>query len=60
MEIKVSFRANEDLHVLDSHRQSGGERSVSTMLYLISLQDLTRWVRRKLDPNLKAPPVLNI
>ena len=31
LEIRVKFRALEDMHVLDSTRQSGGERSVSTM-----------------------------
>ena len=42
LEIWVKFRAATDMHILDAHRQSGGERSVSTMLYLISLQELTR------------------
>lgn len=36
--VKVKFRAEEALQTLSSHRQSGGERSVSTMLYLIALQ----------------------
>jgi len=42
IDIKVKFR-NEDkeLKILDAHVQSGGERSVATMLFLISLQDLT-------------------
>jgi hypothetical protein len=35
---RVKFRDNEDLQTLDSNRQSGGERSVSTILYLIALQ----------------------
>lgn len=34
----MKFRDNEDLQTLDSNRQSGGERSVSTILYLIALQ----------------------
>ena len=38
---RVKFRDEEELHVLDSQRQSGGERSVSTMLYLVALQDVT-------------------
>jgi len=38
--IKVKWRANEQLHVLgDEGRDSGGERSVATMIYLISLQN---------------------
>ena len=35
---RVKFRDAEELQTLDANRQSGGERSVSTMLYLISLQ----------------------
>jgi hypothetical protein len=35
----VRFRANEKLQRLTAHHQSGGERSVSTMLYLMALQD---------------------
>ncbi|PQE05032.1 hypothetical protein CJF30_00004834 [Rutstroemia sp. NJR-2017a BBW] len=43
IEIKVKFslrRENETLQLLDKHRQSGGERSVSTIFYLMSLQSL--------------------
>jgi chromosome segregation ATPase len=36
--IKVKFRAEEDLQLLTAHRQSGGERSVSTIFYLIAIQ----------------------
>jgi chromosome segregation ATPase len=43
MQIKVKFRENVRLQVLSAHVQSGGERSVATMLYLIALQDLTDW-----------------
>ncbi|XP_056692148.1 structural maintenance of chromosomes protein 5 isoform X2 [Spinacia oleracea] len=39
--IKVKFRQAGQLQVLSAHHQSGGERSVSTILYLVSLQDLT-------------------
>uniref|UniRef100_A0A0E0HJF5 Structural maintenance of chromosomes protein 5 n=1 Tax=Oryza nivara TaxID=4536 RepID=A0A0E0HJF5_ORYNI len=39
--IKVKFRQTGQLQVLSAHHQSGGERSVSTILYLVSLQDLT-------------------
>lgn len=41
IEIRVKFRAGESLQLLEGHRQSGGERSVSTMLYLMALQTLT-------------------
>ncbi|KAJ2850517.1 Structural maintenance of chromosomes protein 5 [Coemansia brasiliensis] len=38
VEIRVAFRKSEALQVLDNHRQSGGERAVSTILYLQSMQ----------------------
>uniref|UniRef100_A0A1X7THV2 Structural maintenance of chromosomes protein 5 n=1 Tax=Amphimedon queenslandica TaxID=400682 RepID=A0A1X7THV2_AMPQE len=41
VQIKVKFCSEESLHVLDARHQSGGERSVSTMLYLMALQDFT-------------------
>eukprot|EP00934_Nitzschia_sp_Nitz4_P002927 Nitzschia sp. Nitz4//scaffold11_size288233//84805//88427//NITZ4_000754-RA/size288233-snap-gene-0.15-mRNA-1//1//CDS//3329534014//2917//frame0 len=40
IEIRVSFRENTKLQVLSARVQSGGERSVSTILYLMALQDL--------------------
>jgi len=49
IEIKVQFRNEDSLHALNSHMQSGGERSVSTMLYLISLQDQTPCPFRVVD-----------
>lgn len=47
--IKVKFRPNEELQVLSTSRQSGGERSVSTMLYLMALQDITSCPFRAVD-----------
>ncbi|CAN8300073.1 unnamed protein product [Cochlearia groenlandica] len=47
--IKVKFRESAQLQVLSSHHQSGGERSVSTILYLVSLQDLTNCPFRVVD-----------
>ncbi|KAF5831942.1 P-loop containing nucleoside triphosphate hydrolase protein [Dunaliella salina] len=41
IEIRVKFRHEEDLQLLTGTRQSGGERSVSTILYLIALQEIT-------------------
>ncbi len=38
---RVKFRESEPLQQLTANRQSGGERSVSTILYLIALQDVT-------------------
>lgn len=40
MEILVSFREGAKAQVLSADRHSGGERSVSTILYLMALQDL--------------------
>lgn len=42
-------RESEPLTTLDSHRQSGGERAVSTIFYLMSLQTLTRSPFRVVD-----------
>mmetsp|Transcript_25324 Transcript_25324/g.31539 ORF Transcript_25324/g.31539 Transcript_25324/m.31539 type:complete len:549 (+) Transcript_25324:1-1647(+) len=38
--IKVKFREHSDYQILNGKVHSGGERSVSTILYLMSLQDL--------------------
>lgn len=40
---------SEPLTPLDSHRQSGGERAVSTIFYLMALQSLTRSPFRVVD-----------
>ncbi|CCU82278.1 structural maintenance of chromosomes 5 smc5 [Blumeria hordei DH14] len=49
IQIKVKFRENETLQVLDQHRQSGGERSVSTIFYLMALQSLATSPFRVVD-----------
>ncbi|MCJ1475472.1 Structural maintenance of chromosomes protein 5 [Lambiella insularis] len=49
IQIQVKFREHEPLTILDSHRQSGGERAVSTIFYLMSLQSLTRSPFRVVD-----------
>ena len=49
VQIKVKFRDNERLQELDAQRQSGGERSVSTMLYLMALQGNTSCPFRVVD-----------
>lgn len=49
VQINVKFRAENKLKELTSYFQSGGERSVSTMLYLISLQELTKCPFRLVD-----------
>ncbi|GAA6064062.1 hypothetical protein JCM10212_007036 [Sporobolomyces blumeae] len=48
IEIMVSFRDRNDdnadvtLHVLSGHRQSGGERALTTVTYLLALAELAR------------------
>ena len=49
VQISVKFRENEPLSLLDSHRQSGGERAVSTIFYLMALQSLSRAPFRVVD-----------
>lgn len=41
VEIRVKFRQEEELQLLTAERQSGGERSLSTILYLMSLTELS-------------------
>lgn len=40
IEIRVKFREKSSLQVLSAQVQSGGERSVSTIMYLMALQEL--------------------
>lgn len=47
--IRVAFRDGEPLQRLTAQRQSGGEKSVSTILYLLSLQELSRAPFRVVD-----------
>ncbi|KAH8730592.1 hypothetical protein GQ44DRAFT_768351 [Phaeosphaeriaceae sp. PMI808] len=49
IQISVRFRESESLSVLNSHRQSGGERAVSTIFYLMALQDLAQSPFRVVD-----------
>lgn len=49
VEILVKFRENMPLQKLDPFRQSGGERSVSTALYMMALQSLTKVPFRCVD-----------
>jgi structural maintenance of chromosomes protein 5 len=49
IQIQVKFREHENLSILDSHRQSGGERAVSTIFYLIALQSLSASPFRVVD-----------
>lgn len=49
LEIMVKFRDEADLKPLDSHTQSGGERAVSTVYFMISMQELTSSPFRVVD-----------
>lgn len=49
IQIHVKFRENAQLSLLDSHRQSGGERAVSTIFYLMALQSLSASPFRVVD-----------
>jgi chromosome segregation ATPase len=47
--IKVSFRQDEQMQELSAWLQSGGEKSVSTMMYMIALQEMTKCPFRVVD-----------
>jgi chromosome segregation ATPase len=49
IQIRVKFRDKEELTTLSSVRQSGGERSVTTILYLLSLQTENKCPFRVVD-----------
>ncbi|KAM8983398.1 structural maintenance of chromosomes protein 5 [Ara ararauna] len=47
--IRVKFHSSSELHELTPYHQSGGEKSVSTILYLMALQELNRCPFRVVD-----------
>lgn len=47
--IRVCFRSDEQLQELTAWQQSGGEKSVSTMMYMIALQEMTKCPFRVVD-----------
>lgn len=49
VKIKVKFRDAEVLRELTAHHQSGGERSVTTVLYMMALQELAKCPFRCVD-----------
>ena len=49
LRIRIKFRDSDDLQVLTRHHQSGGERAVTTAVYMIALQELTRVPFRCVD-----------
>lgn len=60
LKIKVKFRDTDQLHELTRHHQSGGERAVTTAIYMISLQELTRVPFRCVDEINQVPLTLSI
>eukprot|EP00088_Acartia_fossae_P007559 TRINITY_DN1355_c0_g1_i1.p1 TRINITY_DN1355_c0_g1~~TRINITY_DN1355_c0_g1_i1.p1 ORF type:complete len:1045 (-),score=359.52 TRINITY_DN1355_c0_g1_i1:421-3555(-) len=49
IKIFVKYRDRDGFQELDSHRQSGGERSVATAIYMLALQTLTKVPFRCVD-----------
>lgn len=49
LKIRVKFRDADELQELTRHHQSGGERAVTTAVYMIALQELTRVPFRCVD-----------
>lgn len=49
LRLTMAHRENETLQKLDQHRQSGGERAVSTIFYLMSLQSMAQSPFRVVD-----------
>ncbi|KAI5464112.1 P-loop containing nucleoside triphosphate hydrolase protein [Mariannaea sp. PMI_226] len=49
LDIMVRFRENETLQKLNAHRQSGGERAVSTIFFLMALQSMAQSPFRVVD-----------
>ncbi|XP_076630120.1 structural maintenance of chromosomes 5 isoform X2 [Colletes latitarsis] len=49
VKIRVKFRDTDQLQELTRHHQSGGERAVTTAIYMISLQELSRVPFRCVD-----------
>lgn len=42
LQIRVKYRENEKLEMLDSYRQSGGERTLAIAIFLLSMQEQCR------------------
>lgn len=49
LEILVKFRDSDPLAPLNAHRQSGGEKSVTIITYLLSLQEMSKAPFRVVD-----------
>jgi hypothetical protein len=60
MQMRVGFRLETGLVDLNGRSQSGGERAVSTIMYLMAMQDLTSAPFRVVDGELSTHPCRNI
>ena len=49
LNLMVAFNRTSPLSILSSTRQSGGEKSVSTLMFLLALQDCTQFPFRVVD-----------
>ena len=49
LQLNVRFRDGQDLSPLDGNKHSGGERAVSTVMFLMALQDMTTSPFRVVD-----------
>jgi len=49
MRLMVSYKADQEVSVMDGLKQSGGERAVATIMYLMALQELSRAPFRAVD-----------
>ena len=59
LEVMVKFRDKYDLQRLDPFKQSGGERSVSTALYMMAMQHMTQVPFRCVDEINQVCKLLN-
>ena len=59
LEIKVKFHDKDKLQALSSSIQSGGEKSVTTALYMMALQDMTQVHKRDITERSSGSLLLN-
>ena len=60
LEIKVKFHDKDKLQALSSSIQSGGEKSVTTALYMMALQDMTQVHKRDITERASAHSTLTL
>ena len=60
IKIRVKFRDTEPLQELSARRHSGGERSVSTVVYMMALQEMTSCPFRCVDEINQVSSLINL